>query len=135
MERTQRGALTSRTQAGFFAVQDVRRVFALANPGLQIDTFDDGECAVQSDSSTCAAYNATLLAHHRLPSEPQCCAADAAVSVMVDLAHAALRHRQGACHCPDMLGYGPTAVWWRRWRAGSRSPASFAVRFTPGVCA
>ena len=35
------GVLSSRTRAGFLAVQHVRRVFALANRGLQFDTFDD----------------------------------------------------------------------------------------------
>jgi hypothetical protein len=48
-----RGALNGRTRAGSWAVRDVRRVFALANRGLHIDTFDDGECAEQSDSVTC----------------------------------------------------------------------------------
>ena len=110
-----RGVLSSRTQAGFLAVQHVRRTFALANREVQIGIFDDGVCAVQSDTSTCglhAAYNAALLAQHRLPSEPPCCAMDAAVDVMVDLAHAALLHRRGACRCPTCLpvrvarGYG-----------------------------
>lgn len=97
-----RGFLTSRTHAGFLAAQDVRRVFAFANPGLQINTFDDGACAAQSDSITCglhAAYNAALLAGRHSPSNSRWCAVDAAANIMVDLAHAALRHREAACGC------------------------------------